>query len=110
MHSNVPSDPTPSDDEHQHDLRRMADEASDATWGDTPKGRVIVPGVLSGEVGPKGRISAQMRSISRTERAQYGEVPPGAVAPGGHLLLLVPMVVFALVVLALAVLLGWLLS
>lgn len=92
------------------DLAAMSDAASDATWGEGDAGRNVVPGVLSGDLGPKGRVSAQLRDLSRRERSSYGEVPPGAVQPGGFGLLLLPMLGIALALVALVALVGWLLS
>jgi hypothetical protein len=92
------------------DLAKMSEAADDATYGADETGRRIVPGVVSGDVGPKGRVSAQMRSLSRKERATYGEVPRGTVAPGGSLLVLVPMLVIAALIILFVVLVGWLLS
>lgn len=93
------------------DLARMAKAAEDATFGmdgEEAPARVIVPGVISGDVGPKGRISADMRALSRSERATYGEVPPGAVTPGSGWILLVPMILIAVLLIAAVVLVGWL--
>lgn len=93
------------------DLARLADASADATYGEDEKtGRAMVPGVLSGDVGPKGRVSAQLRGLSRRERATYGEVPRGAVAPGGNRFLLLPMLGIPLLLLALVALVGWLVS
>ncbi|MCB0879358.1 MAG: hypothetical protein KDC46_10330 [Thermoleophilia bacterium] len=91
-------------------LDRMARDAEDATFGESESSRVRVPGVLSGDLGPKGKVSAQMRDMSRSERDRYGEVPPGTVASRGGLLVLLPMLAIALGLIALVVLLGWLLA
>ncbi len=98
------------DKQRAEDLERMAADAEDATYGETDARRARVPGWLSGDVGPKGKVSAQLREGSRTERATYGEVPRGSVAPGGARLLLIPLIVIALALLAVVALLGWLLS
>lgn len=92
------------------DLARMAEEARDATFGETGEGRVVVPGVLSGDVGPKGRIASQHRALSRRERATALDVPPGSASPGGLAFLLVPMLLLAALVLGAAVLIAWLVS
>jgi hypothetical protein len=92
------------------DLARLSQEAEAATFGDDESGRSVVPGVFSGDLGPKGRVAGQLRALSRRERATYGEVPRGTVAPGGGLLLLLPMLVIALVIIGIVVLLGWLLG
>ncbi|MCW2924543.1 MAG: hypothetical protein JWM98_1947 [Thermoleophilia bacterium] len=90
------------------DLDAMARSAQDATFGTTDGSRTVVPGVLSGDVGPKGQISAQMRANSRKERATYGEVPPGSVAGGSGKVLLLPMLAIGFGLIALVVLVGWL--
>jgi hypothetical protein len=111
-----PPEPAPEYERHDAaapaaDLARRAQAATDATFSeDESTGRTLVPGVISGDVGPKARIAAQHRALSRTERTTYGDVPRGTVVPGGGLLLLVPLVVFALVILAVVFGLGWLLS
>jgi hypothetical protein len=92
------------------DLQRMSRELQDATFGDTDASRARVPGVLSGDLGPKGKVSAQMRDLSRTQRGRLGEVPPGTVSQEGMRLVLLPMIALALVLLALALLAGWLLA
>lgn len=90
------------------DLDRQAREAADATWGETGSARARVPGVLTGEVGPKGTVGSQLRDLSRVERITRGEVPPGAVDPQGGRLALLTMLGIALLVLLLAIGLGWL--
>lgn len=91
------------------DLERQARDAADATWGDTGSRRARVPGVLTGEVGPKGTVGSQLRDLSRAERAARSEVPPGAVdGPGGRLAL-ATMVGIALLLLVGIAALGWLL-
>lgn len=91
------------------DVRRMADAAREATWGDTDASRSIVPGVLSGDVGPKGRVAAQLRGLSRIERGS-GDVPRGTGSSGGGLLVLGVMLLVAVVLLAIVGVLGWLLG
>lgn len=91
------------------DLERQARDAADATWGETGSRRARVPGVLTGEIGPKGTVGSQLRDLSRAERARRGEVPPGAIdGPGGRLALLT-MVAIALLLLLGVAALGWLL-
>lgn len=115
MDEDDPSQQPSSEPEHERrdaaaragDLDAMARANEAATFGDTDEARTIVPGVLSGDLGPKGRVSAQLRDLSRTERSQYGEVPPGAVSPGGGAYLLLPMIIIALVLIALAALVIW---
>jgi len=112
--ASTPVEPTPEGrreaSDHAGDLKRMASDAADATWGDQPTGKVRVPGVLSGDLGPKGDVSSQLRDLSRRERATYGEVPHGSVEPGGARLLLLPMLGIAALLVLLVVLAGWLLS
>ena len=92
------------------DLARMAEANTEATFGTTDAASSRMPGVISGDVGPKGKTSAQLRALSRSERATYGEVPTGSVSPGGAKLLLLPMLAIAAFLIALVVLLGWLAS
>ena len=91
-------------------LEEHARAAEDATWGDSLTGRARVPGVLSGDVGAKGKVAAQLRDLSRTERSSYGEVPRGTVAPGGGRYILLLMFIVAFVLLGFVVLLGWVVS
>jgi hypothetical protein len=112
------------DDDHAHgepherrdaaaragDLDAMAGDAADATYGDTDERRARVPGWLSGEVGPKGKVSAQLRENARTERPAHGEVPRGTVSSGGAHLVLLPMLVIAVLLIAVVALVGWLLA
>lgn len=80
-------------------LHELADASRDATYGETGAGRAWVPGVISGDLGPKGKVSAQLRDLSRAERSRLGEVPRGMQAPGtgryvlGALLLVVAALV-----------------
>lgn len=89
------------------ELDLLAREAADATWGETGSRRGRVPGVLSGEVGPKGTIGSQLRDLSRAERASGGEVPPGAVDSHGGRLALATMVGLALLLLLVIAVVGW---
>lgn len=116
----MPDQPSNSDATPEHDRRdagtraadlaRLAEANDEATFGDEDGARTLVPGVLSGDVGPKGKVSSQLRGLSRRERATYGEVPRGTTSPGGFLMLLLPMLAVALVLLGIVVLLGWLVS
>lgn len=90
------------------DLDRQAREAADATWGETGSPRARVPGVLTGEIGPKGTVGSQLRDLSRTERARRSEVPPGAVDSRGGRLALLTMIGLALLMIGVATALGWL--
>jgi hypothetical protein len=93
------------------DLDKHAEEVTDATWDDQEVGRHVVPGIVSGDLGPKGRVSAQLRDVSRRERQTYGQVPRGTThGQGGLRYLLLPMLGMALVLLLVAVLIAWLAS
>jgi hypothetical protein len=106
-----PDEPRSSDaGARPEELEERAAAAADATWGESEGNRARVPGMLSGDIGPKGRIGAQLRELSRHERATYGEVPRGTVVSGGGRHILVLMFVIAFVLLALVVLLGWVVS
>jgi hypothetical protein len=89
-------------------LSEIADANEDATWGDTDAGKAWVPGVISGDLGPKGKVSAQLRHTARAERSQYGEVPYGAIAPGTGRYLLVAIGAVVLVLVAIVALIFWL--
>jgi hypothetical protein len=98
-------------DEHERqsgELRRLAAANEDATWGDADRSRLRVPGVFSGEVGPKGKVSAQLRSLSRAERGTLGSVPYGTTVPRTGRLVLIPLLLIAAALLALVALLVWL--
>ncbi len=93
------------------DLDQHAKAAKDATWSDQEVGRHVIPGVVSGDVGPKGRVSAQLRELSRREKSSYGDVPRGTThGEGGFRYLLLPMLGIAAVLLLVVVLIGWLAS
>lgn len=104
------------DHHHEHDAREaqhgnLHEQASanrDATWSDTDAPRARIPGVLNGEAGPKGRISAQLRDLSRTERSRYGEVPRGMIVDGTGRYVALAIGVVIVVLIALIVLIGWL--
>jgi len=107
-------DPSPSEDQPDRatrsgNLRRLATENREATWGDTDGARGVVPGIVSGDVGPKGRISAQLRGLSRRERAA-GDVPPGTNVDGTGALMLGVMLAIAFALIVVVVLVGWLLA
>jgi hypothetical protein len=108
--SQQPAEPERSDAAARAgDLAAHAKAAEDATFDDDEDtARRIVPGVFSGDVGPKGRISAQMRDLSRTAQAKYGEVPRGTTTDRGGRYLLGTMLALALGAAALALLIGWL--
>lgn len=90
------------------ELDRMARQHAEATWGDGTARRSIVPGVVSGDVGPKGRISAGLRSLSRDQQASGDHVPRGTTARGGALLVLLPMLAVAATLFAIVGLVIWL--
>ncbi|MCW2972606.1 MAG: hypothetical protein JWN72_879 [Thermoleophilia bacterium] len=113
MHEDPPTGPAPDDAAEAHarqlgDLQRLAAANEEATWGDTERGRIRVPGILSGDVGPKGKVAAQLRSLSRSERAHLGEVPYGTNVPGSGRLVLLPMLAIALVLALVVALIFWL--
>lgn len=85
----------------------MAQEHEDATWGDTDASRAVVPGIISGDVGPKGKVAAQLRDVTRGERARRDDVPRGTVARGGPLLVLLPMLAIAAVVIIVVAIIFW---
>lgn len=90
------------------DLQRLAEANATATWGDSDRDRVRVPGILSGDVGPKGKVAAQLRSLSRSERATLGEVPYGTNVPGTGRLVLLPLLAIAVVLALVVALIFWL--
>ncbi|MCW2920418.1 MAG: hypothetical protein JWL76_292 [Thermoleophilia bacterium] len=92
-------------------LVEHAAAATDATWADKEVGRHVVPGIVSGDLGPKGRVAAQLRDLSRREKSSYGEVPRGTThGQGGFRYLLLPMLGLAVVLVLIAVAIGWLAS
>jgi hypothetical protein len=113
MHDDAaPRSPDAGEDPDEHaarvgELRRLAAANEQATWSDSERAKLRVPGVLSGEVGPKGKVSAQLRSLSRAERATLGEVPYGTTVPGTGRLVLLPMLLIALVLLGVVALIFW---
>jgi len=99
----MPSEPSDVQHDRVSDLHGAVVANQDATWGDTKASRGVVPGIISGDVGPKGVVSAQLRGLSRVERATYGEVPSGAVTPGtGRFLLAFMLGVVVVIVLVVA--------
>ncbi len=92
-------------------LDAHADAVTDATWADQEVGRHVVPGIVSGDLGPKGRVSAQLRDLSRRERSSYGEVPRGTThGDGGFRYVLLPMLAIAFVLLLVVALIMWIAS
>lgn len=93
------------------ELEQHAADAAKATWDDQEVGRHVIPGVVSGDLGPKGRVSAQLRDLSRREKQSYGQVPRGTThGEGGMRYLLLPMLGIAALLLLVVVLIGWLAS
>ncbi|MCW2949604.1 MAG: hypothetical protein JWN41_617 [Thermoleophilia bacterium] len=114
MHDESPptqTDATGEDpDEHASrvgKLRQMAKANEAATWGDAERAKLRVPGIVSGEVGPKGKVSSQLREQSRVERATSSEVPFGATTPGSAHLVLLPLLLIAVGLLGAVALLVW---
>lgn len=92
-------------------LEEHAAATTDATWENQEVGRHVIPGIVSGDLGPKGRISAQLRDLSRREKSSYGEVPRGTThGEGGLRYLLLPMLGIAAVLLLIVALIVWLAS
>lgn len=109
-----PRAPEPIDDDaHERrvdDLRRSAAANEQATWGDAERNRVRVPGILSGDVGPKGKVAAQLRSVSRAEMIRGGEVPFGTTVPGTGRVVVVAMagiILGLLLIIGVVVWLSW---
>ena len=93
------------------ELDEHAKAATDATWENQEVGRHVIPGIVSGDLGPKGRVSAQLRDLSRREKSSYGEVPRGTThGEGGLRYLLLPMLGIAAFLLLVVVFIGWLAS
>lgn len=92
------------------DLDALATENQNATWGETRGGSAWVPGVISGDLGVKGKISAQLREQSRRERQARRSVMPGATTPGSAWLVLMPMLFIAAALVAIIVLIVWLVA
>lgn len=104
----APSDSTADDDRRQ--LAARAEAAEAATWSSGDEGPGPMPGLLAGEVGPKGHAGARLRELSRTERASWGDVPRGTTSPGTGRYVLGAMLCVAVVLLLAAALIGWLAS
>jgi hypothetical protein len=102
----------------RHDARAKAENledhakaTTDATWDDQEVGRHVVPGIVSGDLGPKGRVSAQLRDLSRRERGAYGDVPRGTThGEGGLRYLLLPMLGIAAALFLAVALMWWIAS
>lgn len=93
------------------DLDQHAEAATDATWENQEVGRHVIPGIVSGDLGPKGRVSAQLRDLSRRERSSYGDVPRGTThGEGGVRYLLLPMLGIAAFLLLVVAIIVWLAS
>lgn len=95
------------------DLRRIAEQHSDAVWspdGAAAGGRAKVPGVLSGDVGAKGAIAHELQSLSRSAGRSGERVPYGTTVPGAGRYLLLAMLGLAGLALAAAAALVWVLS
>lgn len=103
-------DPQERRDVERGSLRELADANREATFGETGAGRSIVPGVISGDVGPKGRVSAQLRDLSRSERQRLGEVPRGVQADGTGRYVLGAILLVVLALIGVLALLVWLMS
>ncbi len=91
-------------------LEEHAEAATEATWDDQEVGRHVIPGIVSGDLGPKGRVAAQLRDLSRRERSSYGQVPRGTTHGDGLRILLLPMLGIVVVLLLVVALIGWLAS
>ena len=101
-------DDMPDRDAERGALHEIADVNSDAMWGDTDAGRAWVPGVVSGDLGPKGKVAAQLRHTSRSERRTYGEVPYGVAAPGTGRYVLIGIFGVVAVLIGVVALIFWL--
>ncbi|MBC7643710.1 MAG: hypothetical protein H7123_01195 [Thermoleophilia bacterium] len=103
-------DPTTRDD-----LARVAAAQRDAVWGTpdvepggTRKGLPLVARVFTGEIGPKGEISGELRKLRLGRRRE--EIPHGTVISGGGFLIFLAMLTIVAVALALLAVLYWLVS
>lgn len=72
--------------ERAADLTTEAQVQNDAIWS-SPSARrshrSALLGYITGEVGPKGDVSANLRELSRSQRTRLGaDVPHGTTTPG----------------------------
>lgn len=110
------SDPIDAVDPHEAreaargSLHELADASREATFGETGAGKAWVPGVISGDLGPKGKVAAQLRDLSRAERSRLGEVPRGVQADGTGRYVLGAMLLIVIGLSAIVALLVWLVS
>lgn len=92
-------------------LDAIAGANEQATWENQEIGRHVIPGIVSGDLGPKGRVSAQLRDLARREKSSYGEVPRGTTyGDGGFRFVLLPMLGIAVVCLMVVALMWWIAS
>lgn len=91
-------------------LHELADASREATFGDTGAGKAWVPGVISGDLGPKGKVAAQLRDLSRAERSRLGEVPRGVQSDGTGRYVLGAMALIVVVLVVLVALIVWAVS
>ena len=114
MHDDdAPASSTSGDDPDERtaragELRRLAAANEEATWGDSERSAIRVPGLISGDVGPKGKVGAQLRALSRAERRNLGEVPSGTVVPGTGRFVLLPLLIIAFVLVLAVAAIIWL--
>lgn len=105
-----PQEQVEGDRARREDLAAIAREQEAAAWGTDPGTRSggVGVGLLMGELGPKGTVGAQLRSVTRAQRQAGREVPFGTSVPGSGRYLFAFVGLVALAGLGVVVLLGWL--
>ena len=103
-----PEPPGREDDAHPSAAaRRMADAATDATFGGAA-GTIAPPlGLLVGEVGPKADVSNAMRDLNRSNRRRGEFAPSGSSVPGMAWLLAGAVLTMVIVAAAIIAALIW---
>lgn len=99
-----------NNNENKSITNELAEANSEATWGETKSGKTWVPGVISGDLGPKGKVSAQLRGLSRVEREHIGEVPYGMQVEDSGKYVFIAIFSILLVLSAIVALVWWLAS
>ena len=96
----------------RNDLSRVAAAQRDAVWGaiddrtvGARKGLPFVARVLTGEIGPKGEITSELRKMRVGRRAEH--IPRGTIVSGGGFLIFLTLTIIVGVAVALLALLLW---
>lgn len=87
MEAHDQPDASRTEDTSTFDVDAHVRATTDAVWDSGSAATPVIGGVLSGDIGHKGVVSARLRALSLEQRRAHGMVSRGSSIRGGGLLI-----------------------